>query len=237
MCVNTLSSGRAWHLSVRSACVLTAVLLAAAPATSQTRRPFWLAPAEPKVSIRGYGMIAEQQFAAQTTFDGIFGTTVEPFWGGGGEVAFRDGLYVEVGISRFRQVGQRAFRSPSPSAQTFRLNIPLTATITPFEITGGYRFHSLRHPSVIPYLGAGIGWYAYTETSSVSDPGENVDTRHVGELLVGGVEFRVQRWVGLGFDAHYTHIPGILGTGGLSKDASENDLGGVAARFRLIVGR
>jgi hypothetical protein len=70
-----------------------------------------------------------------------------------------------------------------------------------------------------------------------SNASENVDIRHVGELVVGGVEFRVHRYVGLSVDAQYTHIPGILGAGGISNIANESDLGGIAARFKVIVGR
>jgi hypothetical protein len=35
----------------------------------------------------------------------------------------------------------------------------------------------------------------------------------------------------------YTHVPGIIGSGGVSQDAGESDLGGVAARFRVVFGR
>ena len=51
------------------------------------------------------------------------------------------------------------------------------------------------------------------------------------------MEFRVQKWIGVAVDAQYTHVPGILGTGGVSKDAGETDLGGIAARFKVLIGR
>jgi len=35
----------------------------------------------------------------------------------------------------------------------------------------------------------------------------------------------------------YSHVPGILGNAGVSQQAGESDLGGVAARFKLVVGR
>jgi hypothetical protein len=50
------------------------------------------------------------------------------------------------------------------------------------------------------------------------------------------VEFRVSRWIGISGDAQYTYVPGILGIGGISQDANEKDLGGIAARVRVIVG-
>jgi len=66
---------------------------------------------------------------------------------------------------------------------------------------------------------------------------DNVETTHAGFLFVGGTEMRLQKWISAAADAQYTVIRGILGQGGLSKDVSENDLGGVAVRIRVILGR
>ena len=90
---------------------------------------------------------------------------------------------------------------------------------------------------VIPYAAGGIGRYNYKEESDFSAAGDTVDTHGVGYLVNGGVEFRVHKWIGLSVDAQYTHVPDILGQGGVSKDAGETDLGGIAARFKVIVGR
>ena len=90
---------------------------------------------------------------------------------------------------------------------------------------------------MIPYAAGGIGRYNYKEESDFSADGDAVDAHHVGYLVNGGVEFRVQKWIGLAVDAQYTHVPGILGQGGVSKEAGETDLGGIAARFKVIVGR
>jgi opacity protein-like surface antigen len=186
----------------------------------------------PAVSIRPFVMAAEQSFTAIDTFAAVFGRSYGPFFGGGADVTLGDHYYVELAASRFRQTGQRAFRN---AGQVFHLGIPLTATVTPLEVTGGYRFHLSSR--IVPYVGAGFGSYAYQETSDFADAGENVDVRHSGFVVNGGAEFRLQRWVGVGADVHYTHVTGILGQGGLSKDAGENDLGGVSARFRFIIGR
>ena len=43
--------------------------------------------------------------------------------------------------------------------------------------------------------------------------------------------------IGLSVDAQYTHVPGIIGAGGISKEAGETDLGGMAARFKVLIGR
>ena len=140
--------------------------------------------------------------------------------------AVRDGLRI------------RAVPTSQKSEQLARqLGIPLTATITPIELSVGYRRPVEDHETIIPYIGAGVGWYNYKETSSFSDTNENVDIRKNGYLANVGVELRLHRWVGVAVDAQYTHIADILGTDGISKDANEKDLGGIAARFKLIVGR
>jgi hypothetical protein len=37
-------------------------------------------------------------------------------------------------------------------------------------------------------------------------------------------------------DVQYTTVPGILGEGGISQELGEDDLGGVAVRFRFVLG-
>jgi len=112
----------------------------------------------------------------------------------------------------------------------------VTATITPIEFSAGWRFGA-RSWKVIPYAAGGIGRYNYKEESDFSADGDAVDAHGVGYLVNGGVEFRVHKWIGLSVDAQYTHVPDILGQGGVSKEAGETDLGGIAARFKVIVGR
>ena len=206
-----------------AACFLA--VLAAVPAAAQSTPD--------AVSFRGFFVATEQSFAAKTTFNAVFGQSAAPFFGGGVQVVMPNGVFVEFGITRFQKSSQRAFFS---DGQTFPLGIPLKATITPVEISAGYRFGA-RASRIIPYAAGGIGRYAYHEESDFAATGDNVDTHHVGYLVNGGVEIRVHRWIGLAVDAQYTHVPGILGEGGVSKDAGETDLGGVAARFRVLIGR
>jgi len=214
------------------------VSVAAQPPDDRRRPPPPTPPptsdAPPALSIRPFVMGAEQAFAAADTFDAVFGQSRQPFFGGGVQVVLHDRISIEVGASRFKKDGERAFFN---DGQSFQLGLPLTAEIRPLEITGAYRFHFARTPRVVPYAGGGFGSYAYKETSPSSDPGEDVDIRHSGFVLNGGAEFRVHRWVGIAGDLQYTHIPGILGAGGISKAAGEDDLGGLAARVKLVVGR
>jgi Outer membrane protein beta-barrel domain len=207
---------------------LILVCAAAAPVDAQSRTV--TQRQADALSIRGLAFASFEQFAAKTTFDAIFEESAGRFFGGGFVLA-EHGVFLEVSVSRFEKTGQRAFVLDD---EVFPLNIPLTTTITPVEFTGGYRFN--RRASIIPYVGGGIGSYGYKETSGFADSGEDVDVRHAGYLAVGGAEFRVSRWVGIGADVQYTHIPGILGTAGLSKDAGEDDLGGTAVRVKVLIG-
>ena len=212
------------------ACALA--VLVAAPLAAQTRRPAF--DDTPAFSLRPFFVATGERVAAATTFNAAFGQSMEPFLGAGAQLALRNGLFVEVGVSRFRKSGQRAFVN---NGQTFQLGIPLTATLLPVEATAGYRFGAAASRRMVPYVGAGVGRYSYQEVGDFAAAGDNVDTHHSGYLAVGGLEFRVHRWIGLAVDAQYTHVAGILGEGGVSKDAGETDLGGIAARFKVLVGR
>jgi opacity protein-like surface antigen len=189
----------------------------------------------PAVSLRVFGEAAAQRFAASQSFDAVFGRSVQPFFGGGLQATFHDRYFVEVGASKFTKTADQVFVA---NGQVFHLGVPMSVSVTPLEITAGYRFHPRRVRHVIPYLGAGVGWYRYEQTSAFADASEEIDRRNTGFLAVGGVEFRVHRSVGLAVDAAYTHVPGILGTDpSVSHEFGETDLGGIAGRFRIVIGR
>ncbi len=216
------------------ALVLCACLTAAAAPAAAQGRPALVPPDEaPPVAVRPLFLVSGEQMAAKTSFDATFGQSFEPFFGGGVNLVFRHGLWAEVTVSHFSKTGQRAFLF---NGQTFQVGVADTVSITPIEFTGGYRFRHVS-PLLVPYVGAGVGTYGYDESSPNAAPGENVSTRHAGFVAVGGAEGRVQRWISIAGDVEYTHVPGILGTAGISLDANEHDLGGFAVRVKVIVGR
>jgi len=208
----------------RTLIVLSCLVSLASPATAQD---------PPALSIRPFVMGAVQNFTASDTFDAVFDATRGPFFGGGVQVVVLDQFVIEVGASRFEKTGERVFRTDAGSI--FRLGIPVTATITPLEITGGYRFPISER--VRPYVAAGIGSYSYKETSDFADETENVDVRKSGFVVNGGAEVRLHRWIGVAADVQYSRVRGVLGDGGVSQRLGEDDLGGVSARFKFIVGR
>jgi opacity protein-like surface antigen len=215
--------------------VLAAVLgcvTGATDAAAQAQPPISLSD-RAEVSFRPFFVVIGERFAAQETIKTIFGGSVQPMWGGGLQIAFRRNFYFDATVSRFQRTGERGFFF---EGQGYRLGIPLKVTLTPIEVSAGARFAA--SPTVFPYVGAGLGWYSYREESEDSeDLADTFEERHRGYLAVGGVEFRVHRSVGLAVDVQYTRVPDIIGTGGVSQAAGESDLGGVAARFRVIVGR
>ena len=210
--------------------IFLCALAVAAPGSAQVRRPVPRPDDPPKISLRPFFLATEQRFSARKTFETVFGQSVQPFWGGGLSVAFRNGFFVDVTASRFKKTGQRAFFF---EGQGYPLGIPLTVTVTPLEVAAGQRARIT--PRMFLYTGFGVGSYRYQETSQFDDA--PFEKRHVGYLVAAGLEFRVSRWVGVTGDAQYTYVSGIIGTGGVSKEADETKLGGIAGRFRVIVGR
>lgn len=240
---------------MKAALLIASLIVASAvPATAQSRgggkQSSWFnTPADvPAIVLRPFLDVGIEQFTASRTFDAVFGDDVSRLWGGGLQVGlWRGRVYAEVGASRLLKengelVGERAFVS---GGTAYPLGIPLRSSIKSVDVVGGYRFNVSR--SLIPYVGGGIGNYHYTEQSDFADPSENVDTTHQGYIFDGGVEFRFNRRVGVAGDAHYTHVPGILGSGGVSQQFAEDtsntqrdkekDLGGWALRIKLVVGR
>jgi hypothetical protein len=210
-------------ISIARLTLATALFLAlTAPATAQG------------IDVKGYGLIGGMSFAASESFEAVLDTSSGLIFGGGAEVGLPwGGLYVGVGGWRFSEDGERVFVSGS---EVFRLGIPVTVEVTPIEVTGGWRFKNLS-PRLVPYVGAGWSSYGYKETSEFADPGEDVDERFNGFHILGGVEFRLTRWLGVGGELAWSRVPDALGAGGASSVFDETDLGGTSYRLKISVGR
>lgn len=189
---------------------------------------------EPTYSIRLFGLVSAQQFAAKNTFDAIFGSKSGTFVGGGLEVVHTSGIFADIEVSRVSKSGERAFVN---NGQVFQLGIPLKATLTPVDFMAGYRRPFGSEGRFVPYAAVGATSLGYRETSDFSDPGEEVDTRKVGFILAAGLEFRASRFLGISADIADTRVTGIIGDGGVSQQFGEDNLGGVAFRARVIIGR
>lgn len=215
---------RAWIAS--RVCTLTLMLLAGT-STADAQRPG-------DIGVRGFGMAGNMTFTAKDSFDAVLDRSSGPIFGGGGQVLLPWNLYVEIGAWRFRQEGERVFVGPND--EVFKLGIPLEITITPLEVTGGYRFRMLSQ-RFTPYAGVGYSSYRYKETSEFADSDENVDEKFAGFHVQAGAEYHVLRWLAVGGEVGWSSIADAVGQGGVSAHFNEDDLGGTSLRLKISVGR
>jgi len=139
-----------------------------------------------------------------------------------------------VGAWRFRQSGERVFIGPND--ELFRLGIPVQVTITPVEVTAGYRFTRILR-RLVPYAGVGYSSYSYKETSEFNDAAENVNERFGGFHVQAGAEYQPFAWLAVGGEVSWSSIADALGEGGVSDAFGENNLGGTSVRLKISIGR
>ena len=183
--------------------------------------------------FRGFGDVGATTFTAEQSFNAILGSRSGPVFGGGVEVVLPQRVFVNVRASRFRETGQRVFLF---EGKQFDLGIPTTITLTPVELTGGYRFPFWSR--LVPYAGAGVGWHQFKETSQFAVSEENVKDRFTGAHLLGGAEIRLARWIAAAGELQWATVPDAFGDdpNSVSHEFDESDLGGTTFRFKIIVG-
>lgn len=204
------------------------------------------APAAAQVEVRGFADVGLERLAANDSFEAITGRAGQTILGGGLETTLPRDIFASIRASRLRTSGHRVFLF---EGERFDLGIPTRITITPLELTVGYRVDSStraliplrprRQSKLIPYAGAGIGWYRFEESSAFADPGENAGETFLGFHLLGGAIVPIGAWFGLGAEAQWSTVPDALGQSadGVSQALDETDLGGVTLRVKILVGR
>jgi hypothetical protein len=192
-------------------------------------RPPYPAPA---FGIRGFGAVSYGWFQAKDTFDAVFGSAWQPFYGGGAQVVIHDKIFVQGSYEQFKKTGQRVFVS---DGEVFPLGIDDHVTINPVTFSAGYRIRT--SSTLVSYFGGGAGSYRLRETSDFADPSENVDERHTSYHALGGVEVGISKWVLAAFEAQYTTVPNGLGGTGVAEAFGESNLGGTTLRLKVLVGR
>lgn len=180
-------------------------------------------------------MVGHITFAAAESFDAILGTASGPIFGGGARIGLPwGGLFVDVGAWRYRDAGERAFIFDNA---VIPLGIPVEVTITPIELSGGWRFRFRRVPKFVPYVAGGFTSLNYREASDFSTPAEDVNETFKGYHLSGGAEYRITRWVGVAGEASWSTVADALGDAGVSDTFNESDLGGRTFRVKITIGR
>ena len=201
----------------------------AAPST-QSARPAPSGPRDPLL-IRGFGQGGGTIFTARDSFETILDTAFGGVYGGGGQVAFGNGYFGQVGVDRFRKTGSRVLMS---GERIFRLSTPHVIEVTPIQVTVGWRDPTPRR--TVGYAGAGIGSYALKESSPDLANADSKQTK-IGYHLVGGAEFRMTGWMWLAGEVQWAAVPNAIGEGGVSALFEEDDLGGTTFRFKILFGR
>jgi opacity protein-like surface antigen len=212
------------------------VFASASPAMAQARRPAPAPPAaQPAVTAVASVHAGLGLFAAAESFEAVLGSRSGAMFGAGGEARWRGGLFAGARVSRFQESGTRVFVH---QGEVFDLRIPSTVTIIPIEVVAGYRFVP-RRGRLVPYAGGGVGWHRYEERGDFAGSGENVRDTFTGYHVLGGVEWRTSRLIGVAGEAQWTTVPDALGQHPDSVSAAfgEKDLGGAGFRVRVIIGR
>jgi opacity protein-like surface antigen len=214
-------------------CAALAMLASPGQAFAQAKpRPATARPSR-SVEIGGYAMFGRINFTAADSFDAIFGESSGPIFGGGVRIS-EGGAFLDVGAWQYSADGERAFVAGNA---VFPLGIPIEVTVTPIEISGGWRFRIRKMPKLTPYAAGGWTLMRYQETSEFSSEDEDVEETFNGFHLFGGVEYKITRWFGVAGEASWTTVANALGDAGVSEAFNETDLGGTTLRFKITIGR
>jgi len=188
--------------------------------------------AQESIGIRGYASFGIQQLAAKDTFEAAADTSQRPIFGGGVQVTrIWKGIFADVGAFALSLDGERFFVD---DGEVFPLGIPLEVKMRPVDVAGGWRF---QYGRLSPYVGAGVTFLSYEETSDTDASGEGVDDRKAGALVLGGADVALWRFIHAGGELRYRRVTGILGEAGASAEFGEDDAGGFAASVRISIGR
>jgi opacity protein-like surface antigen len=214
------------------------------PKPTPAQRPTTTPSPPERIGVRGFVTFGGFNAQAQESFEAIFGSNAGPVFGGGAHVLLPRGIYVELSASRFHRTGERVFVGPDDDV--FRLGIPLEVTLTPLEITGGWRYrHCPRtartrvagcRPRVVPYVGGGFSSYRYEETSEFGDGDEDIAERFNGFHVLGGAEYLVWPWMAVGGELEWSSVADAL-AGGVAAAFNEGNLGGTTFRVKISIGR
>jgi len=189
------------------------------------------APAQKSgVGVHAYAAIDANSMAASRSFEGVLGTSTLIGYGGGVDLTdIWKRLFLRVAVTHASKTGSRAIFT---GTDIVSLNIPLTVSMTPVELGGGWRFLPSRS-RVVPYAGAAALLLSYKETSKFADAGENVSDTFTGYEAFGGVDVGLTKWLVAGGEAQYRGVPNALGDAGLSQQLNESNLGGFTFRFTI----
>jgi hypothetical protein len=209
-----------------------------APALAQTtaRRPAarQVRAYPDRLQIRPFVTAGTTWFTASQTFKAVLGSGQGQDFGGGLNLT-QGPAYIEIGARRFAKHGERVF--VTDGGQVFPLGIDTEVTMTPLEVTAGWRFRPRFGTRVRPQVGIGYTRLRYQESADFAQDGDDVDASFNGFHVAGGAELRLARWVGVTGEVAWSSVANAIGAGGASQAFNEDNLGGTSLRLKLVIGR
>ena len=212
------------------------------------------APAAAQVSVRGFVQAGLLRFAAHESIAAVTGRPEGAVYGAGGLVGVAR-LFVQGSVERYAAAGRRVFVFEN---RVFDLGIPNRITITPVQVTAGYRAGLPGGWRLDGYGGGGLGVHRFAEVAPfgpqpqtggpppgpadvVLPPlgppyGNEVRETHRSYHVLGGIETRLLSWLRVGGEGQWTWVPNALGAAGAAAAFGETDLGGLTLRVKLSVG-
>lgn len=174
-----------------------------------------------------------QQMTAKESFEAVTGSSSLSGAGVGLEVhrVWRK-VFLRAATSKLTADGQRVFVF---DGTVFPLGIPLEVSMRPVEIGAGWRFSPVGK-RLVPYLGAGVLWMKYNETTSGDSSSEAVRETWRGAVVFGGVDVQVWRAVSAGAEVAWRSAT-VKDPGGVFAAFGEDSLGGASVRVLLSIGR
>ncbi len=177
---------------------------------------------------------------ARESFDAV-GITGNPVAFSGGLEVTRiiRGLFARASVDWISETGERVFIGDA--GERFGLGIPLDVTMTPIDVTAGWRFEYRdrrgRPGRLVPFVGGGAGILRYRETDPFADEADEVDERFASYHLLGGADVAISRWVGVRFEYRFRAVPDAIGSGGVSAVTGDSSLGGSTVTVGVVLGR
>lgn len=210
---------------ITRAAILPATLPAdaASPNQQASRTP---SSARRPTMLRAFGQAGGVLFSARDSFEAIFGNSFGPMFGGGAQVVFSNGGFLQAGVEHFSSDGNRVMIGAN---ELYALPTPVSVRVLPVQVSLGF-FTGVPGERA-GYAGGGFGIYSYREESPDI---EEINLRKVGYHVLAGMEFPVVSGVSLAGEVQWTAVPKGLGDAGLSAAFDEDDLGGTTFKVKVI---
>jgi opacity protein-like surface antigen len=184
--------------------------------------------ARDEANVRVFGAVEIESMRAKQSFSATLGTSTIIGFGGGMDVlSVRGSAFVRIGVSRIAKSGTRFVGADGTGSA-------LNVAMMPIDLGIGLRFNHLsRDHTFVPYVGGGALFLHYQETTPAGLSADNTDIWKAGYQVFAGVDLRVAKTVTIAPEFEFRGVPNAIGTGGLSEQFGETDLGGLT--FRVAV--